>query len=89
MLPLLTREDVNFFQRLEMHIRAATSSLIGRDHLSYRSAFSPTKHLMDGAFIWQFHTLSSEKKTTISADMEMTPVQISKKLEEIKTLYAL
>lgn len=36
MVPLQSREDVDFFQTLEMHMRGEAPSLVGRDHLAYR-----------------------------------------------------
>ena len=36
-------QDIDFFQHLEMHLRAEQPSLCGRDHLSYRSYYMPVK----------------------------------------------
>jgi splicing factor 3B subunit 3 len=43
LLPLPTKEDIDFFTHLEMYIRTEGLSLIGRDHMSYRCAFAPVK----------------------------------------------
>ena len=37
------QEDVDFFQHLEMYMRAENPPLCGRDHLSYRSYYFPVK----------------------------------------------
>ena len=43
LLPLTTKEDIDFFTHLEMYIRTENLSLVGRDHLSYRCSFAPVK----------------------------------------------
>lgn len=40
---LIISQDIDFFQHLEMHLRAEQPSLCGRDHLSYRSYYMPVK----------------------------------------------
>jgi hypothetical protein len=42
-VPFTAREDVDFFQNLELHMRTHAPSLVGRDHLWYRSAYQPVK----------------------------------------------
>ena len=44
-LPFTSREDVDFFSHLEMHIRQEHPPLSGRDHLAYRSAYFPVRRL--------------------------------------------
>ncbi len=34
--PFASREDFDFFQHLEMHMRQEHPPLLGRDHLAYR-----------------------------------------------------
>jgi splicing factor 3B subunit 3 len=34
--PFTSREDADFFQHLEMHMRQEHPPLLGRDHLAYR-----------------------------------------------------
>ena len=36
-------QDIDFFQHLEMHLRAEWPNLVGRDHLSFRSYYVPVK----------------------------------------------
>lgn len=45
LLPFSSRDDLDFFTHLELFLRAegGALSLVGRDHLSYRSYFIPTK----------------------------------------------
>lgn len=42
-VPFTSREDFDFFQHLEMHMRNENPPLCGRDHLSYRSYYFPVK----------------------------------------------
>lgn len=43
LVPILSREDVDFFIHLEMHMRQEHPPLCGRDHLAYRSYYFPVK----------------------------------------------
>ena len=36
-------QDIDFFQHLEMHMHSELQSLVGRDHLSFRSYYLPIK----------------------------------------------
>jgi splicing factor 3B subunit 3 len=38
-----SRDDVDFFSHLEMHMRQDNPPLCGRDHMAYRSAYFPVK----------------------------------------------
>jgi len=42
-LPFTSREDVDFFSHLEMHLRQEFPPLSGRDHLAYRSSYFPVR----------------------------------------------
>lgn len=42
-IPFQTKEDIDFFQTLEMHMRNEMPPLAGRDHLSYRGYHVPVK----------------------------------------------
>jgi hypothetical protein len=43
LVPFTSREDVDFFSHLEMHLRQENPPLCGRDHLAYRSYYFPVK----------------------------------------------
>lgn len=43
LVPFSSREDYDFFQHLEMHMRNENPPLCGRDHISYRSYYYPIK----------------------------------------------
>jgi splicing factor 3B subunit 3 len=46
LLPFTSREDVDFFSHLEMHLRQENPPLCGRDHMTFRSAYFPVKVCM-------------------------------------------
>ena len=54
LVPFSSREDIEFFSHLEMHMRQESSSLGGRDHLSYRSYYNPVKDCVDGDMCSEF-----------------------------------
>jgi splicing factor 3B subunit 3 len=79
--PFETREDVDFFLHLEMYVRNLTPSLSGRDHLVYRSMYSPCKAIIDGELCETYNKLSYEEQVEIGKHLERTPQEIEKKLE--------
>ena len=42
-VPFVSRDEYELFQTLEMHMRVEFPPLCGRDHLAYRSFYSPIK----------------------------------------------
>lgn len=88
MVPFTSREDIDFFQHLEMHMHSELPSLVGRDHLSFRSFYLPVKSVIDGDLCEQYNSMDSGKKRSIAEDLDRTPSEVSKKLEDIRTRYA-
>ena len=87
-VPFTSMEDHDFFQHLEMHLRGENPPLCGRDHLSYRSSYYPIKNVIDGDLCEQFNTLDPNKQKSIAEELDRTPAEVSKKLEDIRTRYA-
>ena len=54
LIPFTSREDVDFFLHLEMHMRQEHPPLSGRDHMAYRGSFYPVKDTIDGDLCEQF-----------------------------------
>jgi splicing factor 3B subunit 3 len=52
--PFMSREDVDFFTHLEMHMRQENPPLCGRDHMAFRSAYFPVKDVVDGDLCSQY-----------------------------------
>ena len=83
LVPFTSMEDHDFFQHLEMHLRGENPPLCGRDHLSYRSSYYPIKNVIDGDLCEQFNTLEPHKQKSIAEELDRTPAEVSKKLEDI------
>lgn len=88
LVPFTSREDFDFFQHLEMHMRNENPPLCGRDHLSYRCYYYPVKNVIDGDLCEQFTSLDPVKQKSISSDLSRTTTEVAKKLEDIRTRYA-
>ncbi len=88
LVPFTSHEDHDFFQHLEMHLRAENPPLAGRDHLSYRSYYFPVKNVIDGDLCEQYNNLEPTKQKSIAEELDRTPAEVSKKLEDIRTRYA-
>ncbi|CAH0482135.1 unnamed protein product [Peronospora belbahrii] len=84
LIPFTSREDVDFYTHLEMYMRQEKPPLCGRDHLSYRSYYIPVKNVTDGDLCEQFSTLSVEKQASVAEDLDRTPAEVLKKLEDIR-----
>jgi splicing factor 3B subunit 3 len=87
-VPFTVKEDVDFFQHLEMHLRGENPPLCGRDHLAYRSYYYPVKNVIDGDLCETYNSLDSRKKKSIADELDRTPAEVSKKLEEFRNRYA-
>lgn len=84
LIPLSTRADVEFFARLELLLRQECPPLCGRDHLAYRSSFFPLKNVIDGDLCEMYATLDQDKQRYIAEDLELTPFELQRKIEEIR-----
>lgn len=61
LVPFTSREDYDFFQHLEMHMRNESPPLCGRDHISYRSYYYPVKVSVIKLIIYLETSLSCAK----------------------------
>jgi len=84
LIPFVSREDIDFFTHLEMYLRQENISLVGRDHLSYRSYYYPVKDVIDGDLCEQFVTLDADKQKAIAQELDRTPLEVMKKLEDMR-----
>ncbi|GAB5371141.1 hypothetical protein AAMO2058_001554100 [Amorphochlora amoebiformis] len=83
-VPFQSREDIEFFSHLEMHLRQENGPLLGRDHLAFRSFYNPVKECIDGDLCEQFSALEYKKQRDIGEELMCTPQEVVKKLEEIR-----
>lgn len=84
LLPFAGREDVDFFTHLEMHMRQEHPPLCGRDHMAFRSAYAPVKDVVDGDLCEQFAMLKPDLQRRIAEELDRTPGEVLKKLEDIR-----
>ena len=70
-------QDIDFFQHLEMHMRSELPSLVGRDHLSFRSYYQPVRSVTDGDLCELYNSLDISKKKAIAEDLDRTPNEVS------------
>ena len=83
LLPLTSKDDFELMQALEMHLRQEAPPLSGRDQLFFRSAYFPVKGVVDGDFCLAFNTLPPDEQRAIADELDRSPSDISKKLEEL------
>jgi splicing factor 3B subunit 3 len=83
-VPFATREEVDFFVHLEMYLRMENQPLSGRDHLMFRSVYGPVKCVIDGDLCEEFSSLSLSKQKALAMELDKTPSEIEKKIEEIR-----
>ncbi|KAI6217434.1 hypothetical protein M3Y95_01218600 [Aphelenchoides besseyi] len=88
LVPFLSRDEYEFFQTLEMHMRVEFPPLCGRDHLAYRSFYAPCKNVIDGDICEQFNMLEANKQQTIAMSFSRPAAFILRKLEDLRTRYA-
>ncbi|KOS18324.1 Pre-mRNA-splicing factor rse1 [Escovopsis weberi] len=84
-IPFITREDTDFFQSLEQHMRAEEPPLAGRDHLMYRSYYAPVKGVIDGDLCERYTLLPNDKKQMIAGELDRSVREIERKISDIRT----
>ncbi|KAK7417916.1 pre-mRNA-splicing factor rse1 [Neonectria magnoliae] len=84
-IPFVSREDADFFQSLEQHLRTEDSPLAGRDHLMYRSYYAPVKGVIDGDLCERYHLLPNDKKQMIAGELDRSVREIERKISDIRT----
>ncbi|MCJ1379572.1 pre-mRNA-splicing factor rse1 [Xylographa soralifera] len=88
MIPFVSREDVDFFQTLEQHLRSEDAPLAGRDHLIYRSYYVPVKGVIDGDLCERYALLPNDKKQMIAGELDRSVREIERKISDMRTRVA-
>lgn len=83
LLPLQTQREVETIQQLEMLMRNEDVSLVGREHIFFRSATFPVKNVIDGDLLSIFPKLKPERQTWIAQQLDKTASDILRLLDEI------
>ncbi|CAH7667624.1 CPSF A subunit region-domain-containing protein [Phakopsora pachyrhizi] len=84
LIPFLSKEDVDFFQTLEMHMRTEFPSLVGRDHLAYRGYYFPVRNCVDGDLCESFALLPMAKQQQVAAELDRSVSDVLKKIEALR-----
>lgn len=84
MYPFTHKEEVDFFQHLEMFLRSEKPPLCGRDHMMYRSYYFPLQGVIDGDMCEQYTSLPYDRQKQLAAELDKTPAEILKKLEDMR-----
>ncbi|RKF60135.1 Pre-mRNA-splicing factor rse1 [Erysiphe neolycopersici] len=85
LIPFISREDVDFFQTLEQHLRTEDTPLAGRDHLIYRSYYVPVKGVIDGDLCERYLLLPPDKKQLIAGELDRSVREIERKISDIRS----
>lgn len=90
LVPFVSREDVDFFQSLEMQLASTNGNppLLGRDHLIYRSYYAPTKGTIDGDLCETYLLLPNDKKLMIAGELDRSIREIERKIQDMRTRVA-
>lgn len=88
LVPFLSREDVDFFQSLEMQLAAQHPPLAGRDHLIYRSYYAPAKGTIDGDLCERYFLLPNDLKMMIAGELDRSVREIERKISVSCHLHA-
>ena len=85
LLPFASKDDVDFFTHLELFMRGEPGlSPLGREHVAYRSSFVPVKDVVDGDLCEAFGGLPAARQKAIAGDLDRTPQDVWKKLEDTR-----
>lgn len=87
-IPFVGREDVDFFQSLEQHLRTDDPPIAGRDHLAFRSYYVPVKGVIDGDLCERFLRLPRDKKESIAAELDRSVREVERKIGDQRTRFA-
>lgn len=93
LIPLVSKEDVDFMSTLEQHMRTEGGvggqgggglSLVGRDQLAYRGYYVPVKGVIDGDLCERFAGLGSARQGGIAGELDRKVGEVLKKLDGLR-----
>ena len=83
-VPFASKDEADFCTHLEMHLRIEAPPILGNEHGAFRSSYFPVKAVVDGDLCEQFGRLGADAQRRISEEMDRTPSEIVKRLEQIR-----
>ncbi len=84
LLPFASREDVDFFTHLEMHMRQEMQTICRREHQAYRSYYLPVRAVVDGDLCELFPQLGADVQQRIAEGLDRTPSEVVKKIDDTR-----
>lgn len=88
LFPFASKKEFSLFQSIELHLRSSqnsSSSLIGREHGSYRSYYQPVKNILDGDLIESYKNILNDKEyNDIAQSLDRNKNEIYRLIEEIR-----
>ncbi len=85
LVPVVSREEVDFFTKLEAHMRVAAPPLLGNSHMRSRSsAQGPVLRAMDGDLCEMYAALPAAQQRSIAADLGREVPDVLRKLEDVR-----
>ena len=85
-VPCSYKAEYDFYESLQALIRREGTSPCGRDHRAFRSYYAPTRNTVDGDLCEGFQALPFDKQLVVAQELEKSPVEISRKLEELRSI---
>lgn len=87
LIPFASKEDADLLGTLEMHLRSEGGVLnpLARDHMSFRSMYAPVKAVVDGDLCEMFALLPPDRQVAIAGELDRTPSEVGKKLDQIRS----
>lgn len=87
-VPFVSRDDVDFFQKLEQELRQVDPPLAGRDHLMYRGYYVPVKGVIDGDLVERYLGLKRDVKERIAEELDRTVREVERRIQDMRTRVA-
>jgi splicing factor 3B subunit 3 len=85
LMPFVSPSKAEFFETLQKHLRKEVEFLSGWRHVAYRSYFAPVQHVIDGDLCELFAILPYSKQKEIASELDATPKEVIKWVEEMRT----
>lgn len=84
LVPFVSKDDVEFFQNLELAMRIHDPPIAGRDHLQYRGYYQTAKAVYDGDLCERYGKLPIERQNEIAEDLDRSVQEVLKKIEDMR-----
>jgi splicing factor 3B subunit 3 len=90
LVPFQSRRDFKMFQQLELILRADDKPISGRDHLAFRSYYTPVKSFIDGDLVERFLVASRDSRESIVGQLtgNWTSESVDEAIWNMRGLYA-